>query len=100
MEESDIDMLSTSALAKFQKEDKIKFSAEYRAANSLDSVQDEEQYWISEDGELDCNLSSFMGLGSSRYVSFYNPKARIQTIQANAQKGGSKGGHCRTPSAF
>ena len=78
MEESDIDMLSTIALARFQKEDKTKFSAEYRAANSRDSVQDAEQYWISEDGELDCNLSSFMGttvdLEATDTSPFTNPR--------------------------
>ena len=50
MEESDVNSLCTISLARFKREDKLKFATEYQEANEEDSA---EQFWISEDEDDD-----------------------------------------------
>ena len=50
-EESDIELLSTIALARFQQEDEITFSAEYRDRAGASNQRDEERFWISDDDD-------------------------------------------------
>ena len=51
MEESDIELLSTIALARFQQEDEMTFSAEYRDRAGASNQRDEERFWISDDDD-------------------------------------------------
>ena len=53
MEESDIELLSTIALARFQQEDEMTFSAEYRDRAGASNQRDEERFWISDDDDDD-----------------------------------------------
>ena len=51
MEEKDIELLSTIALARFQQEDEITFSAEYRDRAGARNQRDEERFWIYDDDD-------------------------------------------------
>ena len=53
MEESDIELLSTIAIARFQQEDEIAFPAEYRDRAGAKDQRDEERFWISDDDDED-----------------------------------------------
>ena len=63
MEESDVNSLCTISLARFKREDKLKFATEYQEANEEDSA---EQFWISEDEDDD---SSIRGIAANRNFS-------------------------------
>ena len=51
MEERDIELLSTIALARFQQEDEMTHSAEYRDRAGASNRRDEERFWISDDDD-------------------------------------------------
>ena len=69
MEESDVDLLSTIAIARFQQEDEMAYPAEYKDRAGALSQRDVERFWISDDdedgAEEEDNTSNLLGIAVS-----------------------------------
>ena len=72
MEESDVNSLCTISLARFKREDKLKFAIEYREAQADSEEEDEERFWISDEKD---DESSVRG--------YEDDDARIRGVAAN-----------------
>ena len=64
IEENDINSLCTIALARFKREDKVAFAAEYQEANTRDEEEDDDRFWISDDEEDE--MQSLRGIAIDR----------------------------------
>ena len=67
MEENDVNSLCTIALARFKREDKVAFAAEYQEANAKDEEGDEDRFWISDDD--DDEMQSMRGIAMDQRLS-------------------------------
>ena len=59
MEESDVNSLCTISLARFKREDKLKFAIEYQEAQANSEEENEERFWISDEEDNESNVRGY-----------------------------------------